>query len=339
MDEKRKKIISEAAGQVFFHVLLFFYMAVNKFTSKIEWNEFWFFLNFATGAFLINYILLPKYYYKKKYVHFGIGVAVIITAVILSEEMLIEQLIYPDTRGKDFEHFLLNFLDAMPPIALLTGFKFAWDGVQQRRKLDQLDIAMKESELQYLKNQINPHFLFNNLNNLYSYAIENSSKTPSIILELSSVLRYMLYDCKADFVNLKDEIKHLKDFTNLNELQVEHRGKVTFSIENITDNYQIAPLILSVFVENAFKHSTASQTDNIMIEVKISISDSGILNFACRNSYQENTNNSHLSQGIGLKNVKKRLELLYPNSHHISQSADGDIYTVHLSMQLTQLEL
>lgn len=107
-----------------------------------------------------------------------------------------------------------------------------------------------ESRMQFLKSQINPHFLFNNLNNLYAYALENSPKTPKIILELSALLRYMLYDCQADYVPLAKEIKCLNDFINLQELQIENRGTIEFNISGKAENQLVAPLILIVFIEN-----------------------------------------------------------------------------------------
>jgi Putative regulator of cell autolysis len=121
-----------------------------------------------------------------------------------------------------------------------------------------LENSVKESELQFLKYQINPHFLFNNMNNLYAHAIENSSKTPEIILEFSAVLRYMLYECKARFVALEKEIEQLKNYINLNTLQIEGSGKVDYTINGMESGFQIAPLILMVFIENAFKHSASS---------------------------------------------------------------------------------
>ena len=217
---------------------------------------------------------------------------------------------------------------------ILAGFKFAWDASIKQREVEELRTSVKESELQFLKSQINPHFLFNNLNNLYSYAIEQSPKTPSIILELSSVLRYMLYDCKEDFVVLRKEIEHLKNFTQLNELQIEHRGKVIFETDHIPAGYLIAPLILNVFIENAFKHSTASQSEGIFINIYIKLDKDGLLDFECKNSFRPITNTDNLSNGIGLENVKKRLQLLYHDAHTLQIKDTNNLYTVRLKMNL-----
>jgi len=213
-------------------------------------------------------------------------------------------------------------------------------GIEQLKKIvieDSLSLASElESEMQFLKSQINPHFLFNNLNNLYSYAIEQSPKTPEIILELSGLLRYMLYECKEDFVPLTKEVEKLENFINLSEMQIEERGQVNFSTQNIQSNYQIAPLILIVFIENAFKHSTASQADNIEIDVNLELLETGELEFVCKNSFLLQSNTDSLSNGIGLENVKKRLELIYPNAYQINIQNNNNIYKVSLKIDLNK---
>lgn len=292
------------------------------------------FINYALGAFVINYVLLPRFFYKKNYLLFFLSVAVIVTTIIMIEEIVFEAIYYPDTRGIQFQGVIYSLLDVMPVIMILVGFKFAWDASKKQLEVEELRSSATESELQFLKSQINPHFLFNNLNNLYSYAIEESPKTPSIILELSSVLRYMLYDCKEKYVPLSKEIDHLKNFTQLNELQIEERGKVGFKTENIQSEYRIAPLILMVFIENAFKHSTASQSKDISIEIDIHVTDGGILEFKCENSFRSITNTDTISKGIGLQNVKKRLLLLYLDAHELTISDSEEAYTVHLKMKL-----
>jgi len=316
------------------HILFFLFFLFDKNDLSIQEFKIAAFINYALGAFVINYVLLPRFFYKKNYLLFFLSVTVIVTAIIMIEELVLETILYPYTRGTQFQGLIYSLLDVMPMIMILSGFKFAWDASKKQLEVEELRSSVKESELQFLKSQINPHFLFNNLNNLYSYAIEESPKTPSIILELSCVLRYMLYDCKEKYVALPKEIDHLKNFTQLNELQIEERGKVSFKTENIQSEYRIAPLILTVFIENAFKHSTASQSKDISIEIDINVTDSGILEFKCENSFRPVTNTENLSKGIGLQNVKKRLLLLYPDVHELTISDSGEVYTVHLKMQL-----
>ncbi|MFH6602568.1 sensor histidine kinase [Maribacter algicola] len=324
----------EVLFQVLLHIVLFLFFSFDKDEPQIQQFEIVVFMNYAIGAFIINYVLLPTFFYKKKYLRFFFSVAFIIAVIILVEEFVLEQIYFPDTKGRYFPGVFYCLLDVMPVITILAGFKFAWDASNKQREVDELRSSMQESELQFLKSQINPHFLFNNLNNLYSYAIEQSPKTPSIILELSSVLRYVLYDCKEKFVALQKEIEHLKNFTQLNELQIEERGKVTFKTQNIKPEFRIAPLILTVFIENAFKHSTASQSKDIRIDIDIKVTDNGMLEFKCENSFQPHGNTQNLSKGIGLQNVKKRLQILYPSAHELSINENDGLYSVILKMQL-----
>lgn len=324
----------EILFQLILHLAVFIFSTYDREDPVIKIYDVWFYLSYALAAFGINYILLPRYFYKKKYLSFIIYTALIIVGVILVEELVIEQIYFPDTRGKRFPGVFYTLLGILPVITVLSGFKFGWDALGKQREVDALRSAVQESELQFLKSQINPHFLFNNLNNLYSYAIENSPKTPEIILELSGVLRYMLYECREKYVQLTKEITQLKNFINLNELQIEDRGQVNFKAKNIKQGYRIAPLILIVFIENAFKHSTASQASNIEIDVEIQLSDSGELTFVCKNTYQPQANADNLSQGIGLENVRKRLDLLYPNAHQLEIVKDDSNYEVRLVMEL-----
>tara|TARA_R110002167_G_scaffold108398_7_gene276811 strand:- start:174 stop:1358 length:1185 start_codon:yes stop_codon:yes gene_type:complete len=326
----------EVVFQILLHIMLFIFFSFDRHNHEIQNFHIAYFINYAIGAFIINYVLLPRFFYRKKYLPFFILLILVIAYVILIEEFILEKIYFASSRGQGFPGLFYTLLEVMPLITILCGFKFAWDAMKKQREVDMLSAMVKESELQYLKSQINPHFLFNNLNNLYSYAIEMSPKTPSIILELSSVLRYMLYDCKEDFVSLTKEIAHLKNFTQLSELQIENRGKVTFQTKNIGTGFQIAPLILSVFVENAFKHSTASQSEGIAIDISIAVTDAGLLLFECVNSFRPTTNTDDLSNGIGLENVKKRLEIIYPNAHNLSISETDTLYSVRLEMQLKQ---
>ena len=326
----------EIVFQIILHFIVFISLVYDRHESAIDFRLTAFFVNYALAAFIINYGLLPRYFYPKKYIPFFLCLMVVITFIILVEEFFLEKVFFPDTRGKIFPGLWSTLFSILPSLFIFTGFKFAWDAARKQKEVDELKNVVKESELQFLKSQINPHFLFNNLNNLYAYAIEHSPKTPEIILELSGVLRYMLYECKAEFVPLTKEIAQLQNFIKISELQIEERGTVRFSEKNTQSDYQIAPLILVVFIENAFKHSTASQTEGIQIEVEIVLSETGLLEFVCKNSFQPLSNTTNLSKGIGLENVKKRLNLIYPNAHKLDIRNRDNRYEVRLTMNLNK---
>lgn len=332
---KKKSIISirEAIFQLVLNAVVFVFYGYSRNNPQFEEYEYVFFLNYALGGLIINYWLLPSFIYNKKYLQFGIYFLVIVVAMMVMEEFVLEKIYFPDTRGQRF-FAVGNLLNMLPIIGILSGFKFAWDALGKQKEVDELKDSAKESELQFLKSQINPHFLFNNLNNLYAHAIENSPQTPTIILELSAVMRYMLYDCQANYVSLSKEIEHLSNFINLSNLQIEGRGKVGFEMPKLTQDHRIAPLILIVFVENAFKHSSSSQTEDIEISITLEVSPQGELEFTCANSYMDQSNTQDINNGIGLENVKKRLQLLYPNAHTLDIVKSKNQYEVKLKIDL-----
>nr|WP_299388443.1 histidine kinase [Allomuricauda sp.] len=292
------------------------------------------FLSYMIGSAVITYYLMPNFLYKKKQLKFFGTVLLVIVGVILIEELVLEQIFFAGTRRAGvFPGVYYAFFDIVPIIAILSGFKFGWDVLQKQKQIDALKNTVQESELQFLRSQINPHFLFNNLNNLYSYSLENSPKTPEIILEMSGVLRYMLYECKEKFVPLKKEVEHLGNFIKLYKMQIEERGIVNFQVGRIKSGYKIAPLILIVFIENAFKHSQSGLSSNIKIDIALEQKEHKI-QFSCINNFERSAQMDAVAAGIGLKNVKKRLQLLYPNKHELKIHEQDNKFSVVLTMEL-----
>lgn len=324
--------------QIILHLMVFHFVIIDheegQMVYELEWFQLVFFANYVCANLLISYVLLPKFLYRKRYWEFGIYCFLIVIAVILIEEFVLEKIFYPTTRGSTFQGAILSLGEVLSVLGALTGVKFAWDSIHRQREIDELKLVVKESELSFLNSQINPHFLFNNLNNLYSYSVEQSPKTPEIILGLSGVLRYMLYECREAYVPLLKEVEHLRNFIQLYELQIEDRGAVKLETKNISDSYQIAPLILNVFVENAFKHSQSGQSEQISIGVSIVMDEKGMLSFTCTNNFEANDFPESKSHGIGLENVKKRLELLYPDRHQLTIDQTKNEYKVSLQIQL-----
>ncbi len=327
---------------VMFVLLIFFSFNMEQ-TEAFHFQDLFapyklaFFANYFMAAMIINYVLLPLLYYKKHMLLFLIAVLLLITMVVLVDEYVLEKIYFPDTRGTYFPGLSFTIVETLPIIIIMVAFKIAWDFNRKQREVEQLKSLMKESEIQFLKSQINPHFLFNNLNSIYAYALGNSPKTPTLILDLSTVLRYMLYDCREDQVVLAKEVDHLKKYTALFQLQLNTRGWINFS-EDIPDSrYYIPPLILVVFVENAFKHSTGSQAGNIEIDISIKVSEEGKLTFHCLNNYSPHYQNTDTARGIGLQNVIKRLELLFPKAFHLAIKKDGNLYAVTLEIPLNKM--
>ncbi len=314
-------------------VILFLATVFDKKNPTLALSDVCFFMNYFATALIISYVFLPRLLYKKKYTQFIIALLLTLGAALYIEEYVMEQIFYADSRGKTFSGIIPTLFDILPTISIFVGFKLAWDTQVKQSELEQLNTRVAESQLQFLQSQINPHFLFNNLNNLYSYTLENSPKTPEIILELSGLLRYMLYDCKEPWVLIEKEVDYLANFIRLQELQLEGKGIVNLNITGNLSGHRVAPLLFVVFVENSFKHSLSSMTEQIVIDIDLKIVDNKLY-FSCINNFSEQANTEKLSHGIGLENVQTRLNLLYPNAHTLSIQSTKDQYRVDLILDL-----
>lgn len=195
------------------------------------------------------------------------------------------------------------------------------------------------SELNNLKAQLSPHFLFNTMNNFYGLSVQKSDKLPDLMLRLSDLLRYSLYETKKETVSVENEISYLKNYIELEKIRLESNLKLVFNYSNPTQkNHEIAPLLLIVFVENAFKHSKNSLDEVIFICIDIQIDTEDWLCLKVDNTFANSSSNELVSiGGIGIENVKKRLEVLYPNELHSLQfTSDNSKFSVDLRIKLTQ---
>jgi LytS/YehU family sensor histidine kinase len=220
--------------------------------------------------------------------------------------------------------------------AIIHFIKETYTKLIERNRAEQqkteTELKLQEAKLKLLQGQLHPHFLFNMLNNLYGLWIENSKSTPDVILKLSSLLDYMLYECNKDKVPLKDEVQFINNYIELERLRHDDRLKVELQISEILDNHMIAPLILFCFVENAFKHGAnkTSGESNIYIHLKFK---NDLLEFDVQNSFVQ-SNMPKTSSGVGLKNVQERLNLLYPNEHNLQLVENNGVYRATLSLKL-----
>ncbi|AEM70649.1 putative signal transduction histidine kinase [Allomuricauda ruestringensis DSM 13258] len=327
----------ELLFQIVLHILVLLFFSFERHTGSIVVHRAIFLLFYALATVAITYYLMPKFLYKKKYWQFFLGAGMVVAMIITIEETVLEPLIFPNTKRADtFPGIYISLLGVLPVMFILSGCKFGWDALKKQAQIDELETTIQESELQFLRSQINPHFLFNNLNNLYSYALQESPKTPEIILEMSGVLRYMLYESKEQFVPLKKELEQLGNFIRLYKLQIEDRGEVRFDVDKIEGEYKIAPLILIVFIENAFKHSQSGQSSDIEIDISVKLSNA-TLEFSCKNNYEPGFSLDSVAKGIGLKNVRKRLELLYPKKHVLKIEEADNSYNVFLRLELEKV--
>ena len=196
-----------------------------------------------------------------------------------------------------------------------------------QNKLLETQLQIKDQELQYLKKQIHPHFLFNTLNTIYGFALKQSKDTPEIILKLSNLLDYILYQVNKPSVRLDEEVSHIKEYIDLERIRFQDSLKVSFTSDEIDSDIQIAPMLLIPFVENAFKHGSLTD-DFLRIELEIKTVGKG-LDFSIKNSIKSNYEEG-VKKGIGLDNIKKRLDILYKDDYNLDINREENWFKVRL---------
>lgn len=211
----------------------------------------------------------------------------------------------------------------VPVFALLWGY-------EQWRWLATLKSDKAKAELMLLKSQINPHFFFNTLNNLYGLVVEKSDQAPEVVLKLSDMMRYTIYEGKQDFVPLVDEVEYLENYIELHKIRYQQKVDIQFR-KQLEINPTIAPLLFIILLENAFKHGVESLREGAYVQLSLH-AEANRVTFSIENNFRPKT--SEQAGGIGLENLKKRLQHIYPDRHQFQIVQRASIYKVQLSIDL-----
>ncbi len=211
-----------------------------------------------------------------------------------------------------------------------TCIKVIQQWLHTEKRNEEVEKEKLVTELSFLKSQINPHFLFNTLNNIYSLALVKSDATAGTVLKLSSIMRYVLNETKHDWVPLEKEIEFINHFIDLQKVRLTDKMTVQFNVTGNVEGQQIAPLILMPLVENAFKYGVSTKEQSAII-INVNVHDKGI-NFSVKNRVHRAENNLHDNTSIGLQNTRRRLELLYPEKHSLEVKEEGNEFIVNLSL-------
>lgn len=203
---------------------------------------------------------------------------------------------------------------------------------QQNSQIIALEKEKSQAELDLLKQQLNPHFFFNTLNNLYALSLQKSDKTPDSILQLAELMRYTIYKGQEAKVSLADELKYMEDYIQLQQLRLKKPLNLNFDVQISDDKQTIAPLLLIILIENAFKHGVEPAEGTAFLNLKLQTNDNELY-FCCENSFEAYEPNK--PKGIGLENLNKRLKLLYPNKHNFTISTNNFIFKAELKLAVT----
>jgi sensor histidine kinase YesM len=290
--------------------------------------------------FYLNYLFfIPKILFRKKLVLYililflAMGLMMLIT--YFYREILHNVGIYKHrAEGFDWKVVYIPIFPCVTAFAISTFIRMTGEWFQGERNKQLLENEKLESELGFLKSQISPHFLYNTLNNICSLARKKSDETENALIKLSDIMRYMMDDSKEDRVLLSKEIEYLNNYIELQRLRISEKVKIGFTISGDPHSMTIEPMLLIPFVENAFKHGV-SCVDEAVISISMDIGKDH-LHFNVENRIFKNANADLPSEpGIGLKNVRRRLELLYPDKHVLSISEEGTSFRVDLTIRLT----
>ncbi|PTQ99294.1 histidine kinase [Mucilaginibacter yixingensis] len=289
------------------------------------------------GLFYLNYLLLiPRFLDLKKYKLY-IGAVLISMAAFGLIKYALAFHFWTMMHGQmkheplHFVNYFFNtFLTSLIFIFLSIVLQFSIDWFTNERVQRDLENQRLAAELAFLKSQINPHFLFNSLNSIYSLAYQKSDTTPEAILKLSEIMRYMLYESNDNKVDLAKELQYLQNYIDLQLIRFGKKAYVDFEVKGQVTVQRIVPLLLIAFIENAFKHGVANDPEH-PIKMIIAVSD-GNLSFYMHN--KKHLHNRDAVGGIGLNNVKRRLDLLYPGQYKLEIHDEADTYTCELSLIL-----
>lgn len=249
---------------------------------------------------------------------------------------MVTENIWPEAEGIQnsytFNHIVAVILGEIYVIAFASTIKLIFDWIYENNRVESLQATQLKTELQFLKAQIQPHFFFNTLNNLYALTLEKSKQAPDVVLKLSEIMEYILYDAKEPRIRLIKEINYIQNYIDLEKLRFGDKINVEINMQGDIESQNVPPLLFLPFIENCFKHGT-EENNKLNIEIGFEITDSNLLKFSAVNNYNLVSQNNK-NHGIGNKNVLRRLELLYGNTFTLSTKTDKQNYIVELSIQL-----
>ena len=310
-------------------------------------------------AYINMELLIPKFFIKKKYFYY-VGLVILCFALLyLFYEFVLPEvyshLRQPSPRGQEGGRWMrgespgrpdrqffsairkmrlvYSFTQTLAIFFLSTAFKTSQLALKREKEASDLKSENLNSELKFLKSQINPHFLFNALNNIYALSIVKSEKTPETILKLSEMLRYIIYDCNADKVPLQKEMNYINNYIDLQKLKDDQITAIDVDFSNADPKCMIAPMIFIPFIENSFKHSKIEDVEHGWVKMKI-YNEGQQLHFWIQNCVPAQRFTKDSQGGVGLENVTRRLELIYQANYDLKIDQEKDVYTVHLTIKL-----
>lgn len=289
-------------------------------------------------TYFVLYFLLPKFLLPGKYAEFfsylvvsSFGIGIIQRYIAFNIDY---PLYYPQALADPFFYFpkIVKMIVAIYPVTFVAVaiklLKYWYANQQAQQVLTQEKL---QAELKFLKTQIHPHFLFNTLNNLYALTLKKSERAPEMVLKLSELINYMLYECTSEEVSLEKEIKFIKNYGDIEKIRYGDKVDIDIRVTGNLKDRKIAPLVLLPFVENCFKHGASEELQQSWVKVSIDAQPHGIL--AKIENNKAVLNGVTKKEGIGIANVRRRLDLIYPDHHELKIINGQETFLVILTIQ------
>lgn len=333
----------------FFHLVFWMvYFGLNVLRWGHYFGDYWYsfksnLVEFPIHIFLVYfnfYVLMPKLIPKRIGLYIiclmGAVLAMSFVRVAITYELVTTEIFRESTIEQDglynLNYMVAVFIGELYLVGMIMAIKLTIDWVQSEKKSKELEQRNIETELSMLRSQMQPHFFFNTLNNLYSLTLDKSDQAPETVLKLSELMSYVVYKGKNSQVELINEIEHLQNYLNLERLRYDDRLVVDFDIEGDIGGQKIPPLILVTFLENAFKHGSSNNLGNTSIQISLKI-ESDRIKYTVINDYRdlEVSKNGDM-KGIGIENTKRRLDLLYKDDYNLDIGRNDGKFKVALSI-------
>ena len=301
-------------------------------------------IGFALAVYINLWVLIPRFLKQKNYIFYVFWLVLLLTFASLFIQFL---LIYPLRSFLNFENRFHSFdsnlhaayfFASLIYVAISSFLKFVndWFILQDLNlKLAKIEQQKLEAELKTLKGQLNPHFLFNSLNNIYSLALIQSEKVPELILTLADLMRHIIYDSRGKFIDLEKEIEFVNNFIAMQRIRTSEQTRIKYTTSGPVPSAKIAPLIFEPFIDNAFKHGLPGVNGKDFINISFDFRDPQWLNFRIENNFESTGNAAKQNSGIGISNVKQRLQHLYgTNEFQLDIVHKENIHSVNLRLKL-----
>ncbi len=289
---------------------------------------------YGVAVYFNIYYLIPNYLSQTRFVTYSalLILLVLIVTPLSTISLYFRFIQQPELQQEVIQEQPAMFIMTFLILGVSTILKIITDWIRHQTVKRELERQTMRSELRFLKSQINPHFLFNTLNNLYALTLKKSDKAPEIVLKLSEMMRYMLYECNERRVPLQKEVNYIRNYLDLERLRQGKNAQIEFILEGDVSNQKIAPLMFIPFLENSFKHGL-NQVAEGFVKIHIAVKEHK-LNMDIENSKPSLPKMNHRSGGIGLQNVQRRLDLLYPEQYELSIDNQPETYIVNLKIDL-----